>query len=364
MTEAVPHWWLVIGSLRSGGTERQVVALANSLAARGVAVSIAVIDERPVPAYRIDSAVTVIGLGRGGVIGYLQAMLRLASLVRDGDVVYAFLDAAMLLARIASARRSVRLLGGVRDSNLARSGRSIVVFHLARLLGRRMDAMIGNADACIEFYRRRGFRPRKTAVVGNGIDCDTWMPDPRARAAVRQELGVDAHAVLIGFVARTDRKKRHDLLLDAFAQLHDDVHLVLIGRGTDTSREIQGRVEELRVASRVWRLGERSDVPRLTAALDVACCISDFEGFPNSLLEAMACGVCCVATDVGGVREVVADAGVIVAGGVPEELSTALAALVADRERRERLGAAGRRRAIEKFSIEAMTDATVRAAGM
>jgi glycosyltransferase involved in cell wall biosynthesis len=361
MSEAAPRWWLVVGSLRSGGTERQVVTLANELVQRGKSVSIAIIDGRQPPAYELDPRVAATVLGRGGLLAAVRAVLRLRRLVGNGSIVYSFLDAANLLAAASLLGRPVKLVWGVRASDVASSMVARMTSRLCGPFSSRVDVLIGNAAACLDFYCGHGFRPRSQAVVFNGIDVTAWRPDPEARSAVRAELGVAENALLVGFVARVDPQKRHDLLLRAFARC-GDAHLVLVGRGTDAAEgELAKLIRTLGIGKRVLRLGERKDVRRITAALDVACCASYYEGFPNSLLEGMACGVSCVASDVGGVKDVLGDAGIVVTDDTAEAFAQALGDVLRDGGRRAALAAAGRSRAVALFSTAAMTDATVAA---
>ena len=361
MNESAPRWWLVVGSLRSGGTERQVVTLANELVERGKSVAIAIIDGRHPPAYELDPRVATCILGHGGPSGAVRATLRLRRLVSDGSIVYSFLDAANVLTAASLFGRSVKLVWGVRASDISSSAVARVSSRLCRPFSSRVDVLIGNATACLDFYVGHGFRPRSQAVVFNGIDVATWRPDLAARKAVRAELGIGENALLVGFVARVDPQKRHDLLLQAFARC-DDAYLLLVGRGTDAAEgELPKLIQSLGIRDRVLRLGERRDLRRITTALDVACCASYYEGFPNSLLEAMACGVCCIASDVGGVREVLGEAGVVVAGDTAEAFAQSLHDVVRDGNRRAALAAAGRARAVALFSTAVMTDATVAA---
>ena len=362
MVAAAPRWWLVVGSLRSGGTERQVVTLANELVRRGESVAVAIIDGRHAEAYELDARVAKNVLAHGGVFGAIRAALRLRRLVGDSSIVYSFLDAANLLAAAATIRRSVKLMWGVRASDVGSSSVARMTSRLCRPFSSRVDVLIGNATACVDFYRSVGFRPRSHAVVFNGIDVTTWCPDPDARSTVRAELGIPETALLVGFVARVDPQKRHDLLLQAFARC-DDAHLLLVGRGTDdTEGELAQLIRSLGSGNRIRSLGERNDMRRITAALDVVCCASYYEGFPNSLLEGMACGVCCVASDVGGVREVMGDAGIVVADDTTGAFAHALQEVLRNGDRRAALAAAGRSRAMALFSTTAMTDATVAAA--
>ncbi len=362
MVETSPRWWLVVGSLRSGGTERQVVVLANELVRRGETVGIALIDGRHAPAYLLDSKVAIAALGEGGALGALRATFKLRRLVRHATIVYSFLDAANLVAATATLGLRTRLIWGMRASDIASSGVARISSRLCRPFSSRVSVMIGNAAACLEYYQRHGYRPRSSTVVHNGIDLSTWRPDESARREVRAELGLPDECVLIGFVARVDPQKRHDLLLQAFARCAN-AYLVLAGRGTDDpSGAIARQIRSMGLEERVRALGERRDMNRLTAALDIVCCASHYEGFPNSLLEGMACGVCCVASDVGGVREVLGEAGIVVADHTVTAFADALKSVIDDEVRRRELAVAGRKRAEEFFSIGAMTDATVAAA--
>jgi glycosyltransferase involved in cell wall biosynthesis len=363
MADASPRWWLVIGSLRSGGTERQVVALANGLSLRGESVAVAVIDGRHPSAYELDARVRVETLGHGGASGALLAIVRLRRLVSNDAVVYAFLDAANLIATLATVGRRRWLVWGVRASDIGPSAVARLTSRLCRPLSRHADVLIGNAAACIAFYRRLGFSPKAHAVVPNGIDVTTWRPDSQTRSSVRRELGIDETIPVVGFVARVDPQKRHDLMLDAFARI-TRAHLVLVGRGTnDPDGVVIGKVRELGISDRVSVLGERQDLPRLTASFDIACCASYYEGFPNSLLEGMACGACCVGSDVGGIRDVLDDVGMVVSEPTVDAFAACLAELIADAPRRIALAAAGRHRAVACYSIDAMVDGTIAAVG-
>jgi glycosyltransferase involved in cell wall biosynthesis len=106
------------------------------------------------------------------------------------------------------------------------------------------------------------------------------------------------------------------------------------------------------LAGRVFLLGERTDVPHLTAGLDIACSASAYEGFSNSIGEAMACAVPCVATDVGDSSYLVGDTGIIVPRRNPKALAHAIHKLIdAGSEKRKALGTAARRRIECEFSL-------------
>src|SRR5204862_1530446 len=108
----------------------------------------------------------------------------------------------------------------------------------------------------------------------------------------------------------------HATLIRASAlikNLHNDLQFVLSGEGVNSEQaELVRQIRDLRLQSRVHLLGERNDVPRITAALDIATLCSLAEAFPNSLAEAMACGIACVATDVGDSKWIMGHTGRVV----------------------------------------------------
>ena len=148
-------------------------------------------------------------------------------------------------------------------------------------------------------------------------------------------------------------------MLRAAGQLADegiDLELVLVGEGvTGTNTALLDLTRAAGLAGRVHLLGERSDVPAIMAALDVlVLCSAWGEGFPNVLGEAMACGVPCVATDVGDCRMILAGLGELVPPREPEALAAALRRMLdLPAARRLELGAAGRRRVATDFSLPA-----------
>lgn len=193
-------------------------------------------------------------------------------------------------------------------------------------------------------------------VIPNGFDMEGWKPDPGARVDVRRELGLPLEAPLIGLISRFDPVKDHRTFTLAALRLLNqlpNVHFLLCGGGvTWENSELSAWIRSSGAASHFRLLGERDDIPRLTAALDLAALSSYTEGFPNVIGEAMACGVPCVTTDVGDAAYIVGETGRVVPPRQPEALAEALRELIEDGpERRAALGAAARRRVAEYFDL-------------
>ncbi|HZB84868.1 MAG TPA: glycosyltransferase [Rubrobacteraceae bacterium] len=201
-----------------------------------------------------------------------------------------------------------------------------------------------------------GYRADKTLVIPNGFDTALFAPSEVARSNVRLELGVDEEAILIGLVGRYAPEKDHANFLRGGALLlksYPDVSFILLGRGCDEENRALGKlIRDLGIDERVYLLGERHDIPRITAALDIACSSSFEEGFSNVVGEAMACGVPCVVTDVGDSAWIVGETGRVVPPRDSEALCAAWQELVemGSAARRE-LGVKARRRIEERFSI-------------
>ncbi len=142
----------------------------------------------------------------------------------------------------------------------------------------------------------RGVEP---LVIRNGIDCQRFTPGDAATA--RTALGLPQGVLLIGSAGRQVWIKGHDLLLQAVAQL-PGVHLALAGDGSE-AQSLRELARRLGIEARVHFIGHYDEMPTFYRALDLFCLPSRAEGMPLSTLEAQACGVRCVVTEVGSVVE-------------------------------------------------------------
>jgi starch synthase len=208
-----------------------------------------------------------------------------------------------------------------------------------------------------------GLHARRVARIANPVDTDLWRPEDKNRARDELELPRDAAvAVWHGRVAID--KKGLDLLLDAWAEVRTkragrDARLLLIGTGDDAAK-LADRLQTSGSEDVCWIdrfLNDEATVRRYLSAGDVYVFPSRYEGFPVAPLEAMACGLPLVATDVQGMREVLPDGedsgGLLVPREDVAALATELSALLDDGPRRDRLGRAARQRVESAFSLDA-----------
>jgi glycosyltransferase involved in cell wall biosynthesis len=230
-------------------------------------------------------------------------------------------------------------------------------------LARRADLIIANASAVRRDATARGLPSDRVAVVPNGIDTDAMRPDREAGIAFRRRWGLPSDAFVIGCAARLDPMKDHANLLAAaarFVEKDPAARFVCVGDGPVGCREeLQRQARRLGLADRVTWTGELADVRAAYNAFDIATLASAFgEGFPNTVGEAMACGIPVVATDVGDVRPIAGDAGEVVAAASPELLCEAWSRL-RDRLRREPgIRDRVRHEVVARYGIEAMVGRT------
>lgn len=214
--------------------------------------------------------------------------------------------------------------------------------------------ILANSEAVGRLVEAEGVPAGKVFVLPNFLEDAAFEPmAPDERARVLASLGVPPGATVAGLVARLSAEKRVDILLRAFARLPAglaEAHLVIVGDGGERPA-LEALARELGVADRTHFAGHRPNRPNSHGLFDLSVLCSDREGFPNSVVEAMAAGRPVVATRVGGVSDAVDDGatGVLVPPDDVPALSAAIASLLADPDRRERLGSAGRDRARARY---------------
>jgi glycosyltransferase involved in cell wall biosynthesis len=307
-----------------------------------------------------DIGVKVVSLnmkpGRPGPV----ALFKLAHSVRRlaPDVIMGWMYHGVFAALLArwSLFKNVPVIANVRQSldSLANEKRgSAMVIRLLAKVSHRFTNIIYNSRRSAQQHEALGYDKSKTQIIFNGVDTQSFTASDDARRAIREELGLPQDALLVGRIGRNHPMKDHATFLDAAAILareNPKVHFVLAGTGVDAS---DPALAAHAAVSRAHLLGERHDLPRLTAALDVACSSSAFgEGFPNVIAEAMACSVPCIATDIGDTAHVLGGGGALVPPKDVKALAGALReAFMLSPDHRRALGAASRERITRSFSL-------------
>ena len=350
----------LIAGLGRGGAEANLAQLVTRLdPARFRSSVVSLTDEGALgPGIRAAGIdLHTLGLRRGVIDP--RGLWRLVKLLRalKPDLIQTWMYHADLLGLLAvcfAGRPPV--VWNVRCSNMDFTRYSrltrLVVRGLARL-SRLPAAVVVNSQAGRRLHESLGYRPCRWELVPNGFDTEKFRPNADAPARLRAMLNIDRDAAIVGHVARVDPMKDHTGLLAAAARVaavRPSAYFVLVGAGTES---LAPTVQRLGLVGRVRLLGERHDIAALMPGFDLLCLSSAFgEGFPNVLGEALACGVPCVATDVGDAAAIVKDCGRVVAPDDPAALAVALIDLIdLGAEARAELGRAGRRRIADTYAL-------------
>jgi glycosyltransferase involved in cell wall biosynthesis len=363
------HVAYLVASLRAGGAEKQMLALAEGLPrdrfevdfvaiggsgdydARALAAGahIRLLGPAPSPNARLPARI-----GRRA-----RKALRYAKVARDAryDIVDAWLYPADVLAALARPLTGTpivvagrRNLGDV-DGRLGWLHRGV-----GTMANRLVDAVVANSGAvATQTLTRERVDPSKLRVIRNGVKLIEPLSADE-RASRRRSLGLSDDDLAVGCIANYRPVKRLDLLIDAFASMSGEnrhIRMFLVGEGPMRA-ELQQRIEILGLEGRVRLHGSELDPQSLYGIFDVVVQASRSEGLPNALLEASAAGRAIVATAAGGTGEIVLDGktGLIVPVDDRDALARSISRVIGDPDLRGRLGAAAREHVATTFGMD------------
>lgn len=356
----------IISGLNVGGAEMMLYKLISGMDRKRFNSSVISLTGQGPVSKQIESlGVPVYSLELKPGFSALTVFLRLIRKVRGirPDIIQGWMYHGNLAAQIAAAFLSnVPVIWNIRQSLYQlrdeKTLTAAVIWLGAKLSGLPVRIIYNSHTSALQ-HEHYGYRAEKTLIIPNGFNTDVFVPDVEARLMVRRELGLSGDALLIGLIGRYHPMKDHGNFLQAVALLVENfpqVHFVLAGSGIDnTNKMLTGQIAGLGITANVHLLGERSDIARLTAALDIATSSSYSEAFPNVIGEAMSCGVPCVVTDVGDSAWITGDTGRAVPPKDPEALAGAWMELIHfGAVKRQKLGAAARKRIIGNFSLKSV----------
>ena len=361
----------LIRSLNFGGAERQLAVLTQGMDKNRYSISVICFYEGGDFQKEIEGAGTrVISLKKSGRWDILSFYNHLLAQIKElkPDVLHAYLPVPNILA--ASLKMflpGIKVIFGVRAADLRLSDYDWTFrfsYWLERNFSILADKMIVNSNAGREFYLKQGIAPQKMIAIPNGIDLNTYLPDPEAGKRLRNEWKIPEASLLIGMVGRLDPMKDHPTFLHACAELlekNDRCRFVCVGNGTESYRQ---KLIQMSVAYGLrdeihWSKG-RKDMKAVYNALDICCSSSAYgEGFSNVLGEAMACGIPCVVTDVGDSAHIIGETGRVVTPGQPHALAESIDQILQmSKEDREELGRLARQRIERNFTVQKMVSRT------
>jgi glycosyltransferase involved in cell wall biosynthesis len=355
----------VITGLNTGGAETMLYRLllhTDRAAYESEVVSMTDIGAIGEKIRALGVPVRALGMRRG--VPNPLGVLRLARWLRQNppDVIQTWMYQADFVGGLAArVAGGVPVAWGIHNAYLdPRSIKRIKLWTVrvctwsSRWLPRRIVCC---SEASRAVHAMLGYPKNKMLVIPNGADLAAFEPDPEARLSVCEELSLRVETPLIGLVARFDSPKDHRTFVRAAGLLHarmPEANFVLCGDGiTWENPRLTEWIGAAGVRSCCHLLGRRLDVPRLSAALDVATSSSSYsEAWPLAVGEAMACGVPCAVTDLGDSAVIVGRTGRVVPPRDPEALAGAWHELLTlDPEERARLGQAARRRMENHFDL-------------
>jgi glycosyltransferase involved in cell wall biosynthesis len=341
---AIPVLWVIKG-LGPGGAEHLLVdAARNADRERFSYRACYLLPEKDhlVTALREEGVeVTCLGMSSAADARWIGRLRSLIASERP-SVVHAHLPFAAIGARLAvrSLRRRPRMISTEHNT-----------WDRYRVPTRWANAAtIGMNDRTIAVSRAvaasmKAARARDIVVIPNGIDVERVRSRALSREDARRSLGLPLEAPIVGTVGGITAKKGHRVLVEAARRVVTripEATFAFVGLPIDADG-VRRAISDAELSERVLLCGYREDAARLMRAFDVVCLPSFHEGLPLSLLEALALGIPCVATAVGGVPEVLAEgAGILVPRADPSSLATALLEVLERPERAAELSAAAR----------------------
>lgn len=340
-----------------GGQERRIIAEMAGMKARGHEMILATRPQCRIREEALRHGIRVLELDMRGKFDW-RAIRQLARHLRKEAVqvvdTHSGIDSWIggLAAKLAGTPVLVR----TRHLNnpLRRSWLNFVHYLPARIVTCGENTRAQLVGQC-------GFPAEQITSIPTGIDFSRFTPS-HPRHPVRQALGIGENDFLVLMVGILRSVKRHEIAMQAFRHFLErqpDAWLVLAGEGP--MREgLEKLAAQLGIADRMKFLGHREDIPDLLAAADTLLLTSRSEGVPQAVTQALGLGVSVVATAVGGVPELVIheETGLLVPPENPEATAAALARLADNPTLAAKLGEAGRRHALDNFSLEAMLDKT------
>ena len=360
--------WL-IDSLNVGGAESLAISFAQHVNRDEIDLfvcAIATVNGNPLEAEIRAAGVPTLNLGARNLRD-VGAFLRLMRFIRENeiDVVHAHLTYASIWGSLLSRLTGVPLIASLhvrvastREQEKSESHRKRVDLRdrLMRFVLSRWASSVVMVSAALrdDYLEGGGLDPSKLRVVHNGIEVDRFDRDrTETRARLAREFDLPGDTPLLVTVSVLRPGKGVEVLLAAMEQIRG-ANLMIVGDGS-MREEWQRLARERGIADRVRWAGFRRDVPELLAGCDVMVHPSLDDAFPTVLLEASAASLPIVASNLGGIPEIVipGETGALVPKGDADALARAVNAMLGDRASMERMRVAARKRARELFSTEA-----------
>lgn len=292
-------------------------------------------------------------------------ILRLAQWLRISrpDILQTWMYHSDLIGGLAgSVARCPRVLWNIRHSTLDAATdkrQTIWTAKACAWLSHVIPArVVCCSDAAQRVHAAFGYANERLQTIPNGFDTQCFSPQPQARAAVRNELGIASDAPIVGIVGRFHPVKNHKGFIAAarlIALQIPEAIFVLCGQGvTWDNPQLSEWIDAAGIRSACRLIGQREDMARVFTAMDLLVSASLSEGFSNVIGEAMACGTPCVVTAAGDSASIVGNTGRVAQVGDTDALASAVIEVLRHKDQLPRLGAAAQSRISEHFTLTAI----------
>ena len=355
---------LSIRSLDIGGAEKQFIELVKHIDKSKFDVTVCTmyggIQEKIVK--KIPN-IQYINLEKTGRYDFYKFYKNYSKLLKEvnPDVIYSFLGEMSLFSLWAKPKKT-KIIWGFRasDKDWSLYGKvPRIIFWLQKKFLPKVDKVISNSYASIDYHQQHGFNMSKSMVIHNGIDSDRFQRKSEKRKEFRKKYNLKEDSIAIGMVARIDPIKGYFIFTEVAKKILDkyaNVYFFSIGGGSETLQKECEVILDNHNKKRFFWLGNQNYVEECYSGFDIVVSSSFGEGFSNSIAEAMSCSLACVVTDVGDSALIVDDLGILVEPRDVDDLYNGIIAMMS--KNYNVLGQQSRVRVVENFSIQKMVSNT------
>lgn len=296
----------------------------------------------------------------------LRTLIRLFQIGKNTEILCCWMYLSCFLGYLVGRKHAKKLIWCIRHSDLSinnNSRKTLLFCRMCARLSPKVDMIAYNGDRARKVHAGKGYRPIKEAVLDNGIDGVEYFPDEEAGERFRRKLGIRDDSRVIVSVARNTAIK--DLptfvrMLSIVREKNQDAVGVMCGYGIDCSDEKLMECckdNNLTVGKDIFLIGFRENVREVMNAADVYVLHSAGEAFPNTLLQAMACGTLAAATDVGDVGKILGSRELIAKPGDYRRLAEIVSDLIAmDEEEKKMYRKRNREAVLSRYDIRKITE--------
>ena len=277
-------------------------------------------------------------------------------LVRDNDIdiIHSHEYKTDLLGLLASRKTGTKIVTTAHGW-ISNTWRSKLYLWAGKRILRWFDYVIAVSPLIEQEIRARGVRSDRVGLIHNAIVMENYVPADVQPGFLRKRFSIPAGTRIVGNIGRISPEKGQGDFVKAALRIlgsRNDMCFVLVGDGPDM-QSLQQQVSERELDDKIFFTGHVTDVRPVLRDLDIMALTSYTEGFPNVVLESICMGVPVLATDVGGVAEIVTDGetGILVSPGDVEGIATGLLSLADDPHAGEEMVVNGRRRIVDDFSF-------------